>query len=162
MVVQNNGSSVTDWLVAPEKQHIEVSRPGKQEQELNVTVVFTTYEATGFALETASLLAARLNACITLLAFQVVPYPLPLTQPRVSLAFFEHRLSQLAGSTPVSTAVFVYLCRDPVQVLRGLLKPRSLVVLGGRKRWWRTPEKRLAGVLRKAGHEVILSQKEKH
>jgi hypothetical protein len=74
--------------------------------------------------------------------------------------FNENRYRAIASENPVETSVHIYLCRDRLEVLRSVLKPRSLVVLGGPKRWWPTPERRLARKLRQSGHEVILIETE--
>ena len=50
--------------------------------------------------------------------------------------------------------------RDPAETLAAVLKPDSVVVLGGRKRWWPTTEERLARKLRRIGHEVIFTETE--
>jgi len=60
----------------------------------------------------------------------------------------------------VETSVHIYLCRDRFETLASVLSPRSIVVLGGRKRWWPTREKSLASKLRKAGHEVVFKETE--
>jgi hypothetical protein len=66
----------------------------------------------------------------------------------------------IANESPVETNVQIYLCRDPFEALEGALSPGSLVVLGGRKRWWPTREKRLAKKLHRAGHEVFFKETE--
>ncbi len=130
------------------------------ENSLAVAVIFTTVAATIAALRQAGALASRLGARITLLAPQIVPYPLPLASPPVLLDFNERRFQLIAEESPVETDVHIYLCRDPLEALRGALPPRSLVVLGGRRRWWPTREKRLARQLRRAGHEVVFTEME--
>jgi hypothetical protein len=90
---------------------------------------------------------------------QVVPYPLPLTSPPVLVDFNERRLRVLASHCRVETRVSIYLCRDPWETLQSVLKPHSLVVVGTRKRWWPTAEKRLAAKLRRAGHEVMVTER---
>jgi len=66
----------------------------------------------------------------------------------------------IAGESPVETTVRLYLCRDSVETVKSALSPRSVVVVGGRKGWWRsTREKRLARKLRRAGHEVIFTER---
>ena len=138
------------------------ARPGTGEFEskLNVDVVFTSVEPTLAALKKAGALAGRLNARITLLVPQIVPYPLPLESPPVLLDFNERRFREIANHSPVETMVCLYLCRDQLETLASVLKPHSVVVVGGRRRWWPTPEKRLAGKLRRAGHEVIFAETE--
>jgi hypothetical protein len=127
---------------------------------LGVVVVFTSVESTIHALRRAGALATRLSAHITLVVPQVVPYPLPLTSPPVLLDFSERRFRVIAAESPVDTTVRLYLCRDEMETLAAVLEPHSLIVLGGRKRWWPTWEKRLARKLRRAGHEVVFTETE--
>jgi hypothetical protein len=125
---------------------------------LNIAVVFTSVEGTLAALRNAADLANRLAARITLIVPQVVPFPLPLETPPVLLDWNERRFGAIAEVAPVETKVQVYLCRDRDQALSSVLGPASLVVLGGRRSWWPTWERRLARILRRAGHEVILAE----
>ena len=105
-------------------------------------------------------LASSLGACITLVVPQIVPYPLPLTGPPVPVDFNERRLRVIANNCRVETRVSIYLCRNALETLESVLKPHSLVVLGGRKRLWPTPEKRLAVKLRHLGHQVVVTERE--
>jgi hypothetical protein len=119
-------------------------------------VVFTDFSAAKEALAGAAAYALDLDARITLVVAQVVPYPLPLDKPQVDAGVFESALLRLAAEQPVETEVEVYLCRDRWETLRRVLPPASAVVLGGRKRWWwPTDEQRFASALRRAGHRVI-------
>jgi hypothetical protein len=139
--------------------------PGLPEQaaagascRLDVTVVFTSTEATIRALKKAATLAQGLNARITLVAPRVVPWSLPLDRPPVAREFNERRLRRIVRRSPVETTVYAYLCRDKLQALTMALSPHSIVVIGGRTRWlWPTREQSLASDLRRAGHEVILA-----
>ena len=125
---------------------------------LNINVVFTSVDATLAALKEAGRLADRLAACITLVVLQIVPYPLPLTSPTVSVEWNERRFRVIANKSPVETIIHLYLCRDRFETLLSVLKRGSLVVVGGRKHWWRrTPEKALVRTLQRAGHEVIFT-----
>jgi hypothetical protein len=135
-------------------------RAADAQSRLNISVVFTSIESTLEALKRAGELASRLSGQITLLVPQAVPYPLPLTSPPVLLDWNERRFTVIATDSPVETKVLLYLCRDRLETLRRVLTPRSLVVLGGRRRWWPTREKRLARQLRRAGHEVIFTETE--
>jgi hypothetical protein len=131
------------------------------EASLEIAVVFTSVESTLSALKAAGALADRLSARITLVVPQIVPYPLPLTNPPVLPDFNERRFRVIVGQSRVETAVRVYLCRDRLETLETVLKPHSLVVIGGRKRWWwPTREEMLAKSLRRSGHEVIFSETE--
>jgi hypothetical protein len=124
---------------------------------LEVSVIFTSVEATLAALRKAGALASELRAGINLIVPQVVPFPLPLTSPPVLLDFNERRFHVLAGRTPVDTTVRIYLCRDGPDAVKAALQPKSLVVVGGRKCWWPTREKALVRRLRRAGHEVVFA-----
>jgi hypothetical protein len=130
------------------------------DQKLNIAVVFTSVESTLAALKEAGALANSLGARITLLVPQIVPFPLPLESPPVLLEFNERRFRVIASQSPVETTVRIYLCRDGLETLTKVLIPGSLVVIGGRKRWWPTREKKLARQLRRAGHEVVFKETE--
>jgi hypothetical protein len=131
------------------------------DRRLNIAVIFTSVESTLAALRKAGTLASSLGAQITLLAPQVVPHPLPLESPPVLLDWNERRFRTIANESPVETTVRLYLCRDRVETLKSVLSPKSLVVIGGQKSWWPFHrEKRLAGKLRRAGHEVIFTETE--
>src|SRR4029077_4509030 len=89
----------------------------------------------------------------------VVPFQLPLEEPPVPVAFLQETLRELVAQLETDTfdpAVHLYLCRDRVRALSQVLRPNSLVVLGGRKHWWPTAESKLARALRSQGHRVIL------
>jgi hypothetical protein len=138
------------------------ARPFSEETDskLNISVVFTSIDATLTALKEAGNLASSLGACITLVVPQIVPYPLPLTGPPVPVDFNERRLRVIANNCRVETRVSIYLCRNALETLQSVLKPHSLVVLGSRKRLWPTPEKRLAVKLRHLGHQVVVTERE--
>ncbi|MBZ5675332.1 MAG: hypothetical protein LAP61_13905 [Acidobacteriia bacterium] len=130
------------------------------DQKLNIAVVFTSVESTLAALKEAGNLANSLSAKITLVVPQVVPYPLPLETPPVLVEFNENRFRVLASESPVETSVQIYLCRNRFETLASALTPGSIVVLGGRKRWWPTKDELLARQLRRAGHEVVFKETE--
>ena len=139
------------------------SGPGQPQAEeaesrLNIGVIFTSVPETLAALRRAGELASRLNARITLVVAQVVPYPAPLESPPVLIEFNENRFRVIASESAVETTVRVHLCRDRWEALKLILQPRSLVVLGGRRRWWPTEESGLARKLRRGGHQVILTE----
>ncbi len=143
-----------------------ISRPDAQPPEagshrLAISVVFTSPEFTITALRRAAALAGNLDARITLIVPQVVPFPLPLASPPVLIDFQEARLREIASKTPVETVVRIYLCRSRWELLQCVLEAHSLVVLGARAQWrWLTRERRLARKLRHAGHEVVMAEME--
>jgi len=133
---------------------------GERSQKLEIAVVFTSVEPTVRALKEAGLLAGQLNAKITVIVPQVVPWPLQLTSPPVLLDFNEARFRVIASRTGVQTDVRIYLCRDRAETVAQVLRYGSIVMIGGRSRWWPTAEKRLAWKLRRAGHQVIFTEME--
>lgn len=136
------------------------SRPSVEEgdKRLDIAVVFTSIEATLAALKEAGTLANSLGARITLVVPQVVPYPLPLENPPVQMNFNETRFRVMASESRVETSVHIYLCRDRFETLTSVLKPGSIVVLGGRRRWWPTKDELMARQLLRAGYEVVFKE----
>ena len=128
------------------------------DQQLNIAVVFTSVESTLAALKEAGNLANSLGARIKLVVPQVVPFSLPLETPPVLVEFNENRFRVMASESPVETSVQIFLCRDRFETLASALKPGSIVVVGGRKRWWPTKEETLARQLRRAGYEVLFKE----
>ena len=127
-------------------------------KRLEVNVIFTDPQATAAALKTAGSLARDLGACIRVRAAIAVPYALPLDKPPVSAGFIEELLSDLVCRLELDAfepSVHLYLCRDQVETLLQVLSPNSLVVIGGRKHWWPTAERRVAKALRSKGHRVV-------
>jgi hypothetical protein len=152
-------SLAIEKLLAPRTGHPTRPIGEEADQKLNIAVVFTSVESTLAALKEAGNLANSLGARITLVVPQVVPYPLPLETPPVLVEFNEHRFRVIASESLVETGVQIYLCRDRLEMLLAALSPNSLVVIGGRKKWWPTTEKLMARRLRQAGHKVILIER---
>ena len=123
---------------------------------LNIAVIYNSVEFTLSALRKAGALAHSLHARITLIVPEIVPYPLPLGSPPVEREFKERAFRILADEGPVETSVRIYVCRDRLEMLRTVLDPHSLIVMGGKDRWWPTKEDRLADQLRRLGHQVVL------
>jgi len=96
-----------------------------------------------------------LAARIRLLVLEVVPYPLDIDVPRVSLDFTKRRFRTVASDARVDTLVDIRLGRDRRGMLESALKPGSVVVLE-RNAWW-TAERRLAKRLERLGHQVVLT-----
>jgi hypothetical protein len=139
------------------KTPLVVAPPAEHDSGLDLHVIYTSLPRTRAALAAAASLAVGLDARVTILAAQVVPYPLPLEEPPVAVEFTERKLWQMAAEQETGAAVSVYLCRDREETIRQVLRPESLVVIGGRKWWWPTEEQHLAKILRRDGHRVILA-----
>jgi hypothetical protein len=124
--------------------------------EFRVLVAHTSRELTKAALSAVSALTRNLGAHVTLLAVQIVPFPLPLDRPDVAPQFVERELAALAREIEVQVDVQVVIARDLETGLQQGLRTSSLVVVAARKRWWPNAEVRLARSLARAGHSVAL------
>jgi len=125
------------------------------EPQLSVFVVFTSVKQTLNALEKASELAKNLGAKIVIVAAQVIPFPLPLDEPPVSFELVMRRFETMAARKLEGLHISPYLCREPCQAYQRVLNRNSPVVIGLKKRWWRTPEEKLARKLQSAGFKII-------
>ncbi|MFB3921245.1 MAG: hypothetical protein ACE145_05950 [Terriglobia bacterium] len=147
-------ASAVDRAWTPDATDLQV-RCGP-DGKFDAHVVFTSHAATGAALRWVARLGNRLDAHPIVLMFYVVPYTLSLNWRAVPEGFLERRIGALKAATPVEFSVRIYLCRNSKESLRQVLRPGSLVVVGGKERWWPTDEQRLVGWLRKEGHQVFL------
>ncbi len=126
-------------------------------RKLDVNVVFTDMAATASALRRARQCAQALGAQIDLLYWQEVPRFFDLSAPPVSLNFIRRRLYSLTSAfcPDVPVHVRVYLCRHLEWCLERILNRESLVILGGKKRWWISREEKLANKLASRGYMVL-------
>jgi hypothetical protein len=135
---------------------------------LRVIVVFTTIEGTLAALKSAAKFAQALRAEITLVMTQVVYFRYPLETPPVSANFLHHLCVALIEELQIeelkteelqldtdAISIDIRFCREQVPCLQFALKPRSVVVIGARKYWWRKPERKLERALKLMGHDVL-------
>lgn len=125
-------------------------------QQFSITVVFTRVDATMAALERARQLAHGLNAQVRILLPQVVPYILPLDRPPVDPTFLARSFCALADKETLELRVEVLLCRDLRQAVAAVLRPGSLVVIAVSRYRWFTRERSLARMLQRAGHHVLM------
>ena len=128
------------------------------EQGLEIFVVFTDGPGTGVALQTAGELAQELRGHIRLFVPFEVPYTLPLNRPPVALEFLEGKIRNMAYKSRLDVAAQICLCRDKRRALKALVGPESLVVVGGKKRWWPTAAQKLARQLDRDGRHVIFAE----
>jgi hypothetical protein len=145
-------------LEAEEQSREEL--PEGAHRPLDIVVVHTSDASTLRALRAAAPLAAELSARVHIVAPRIVPFPLALDEPQVPVSFTARQLRELADDAQVEVSVDIILCRDLMAALRAVLKPHSLIVMGGRPaRWWSfgwlEHECRLAQRLRKLGHQVL-------
>src|SRR5215470_12336091 len=86
--------------LTPNVGGIDTTSNGERVFPLNIIVIFTVPDATIAALKQAGQLAESLGGRIVLVVPQIVPYPLPLTSPPVSLDFQEKRFRVIAAESP--------------------------------------------------------------
>ena len=134
--------------------------PKEGSNRFRVYVLFTTPDETRAALQHAARLSKGLSGEIALIATPIVPFPLPLDQPPASLEFALTQIRDLAQSVDRDIVGYIYLCRDPLQMLDCVLRPHSLVVIGLQKGWHFSRIARLARALRRRGHHVVTPREE--
>jgi hypothetical protein len=123
---------------------------------LELVIPYTNPESTRTALDAAARLAHGLDALVALVAVHVVPFPCPLSRPLVDVEHLRRELLALIGSLSMPVRVSLILARDRELALARILKPRSIVLIATRRRWWRTAEEKLARSLARAGHNVTI------
>jgi hypothetical protein len=124
--------------------------------KLSVCVPYTGSDLTRAALSAVAVLTRNLGVHVSLVVVQVVPFPLPLDRPAISPRFFEQELKALVRGIEVPVDTQVVIARDREVGFDRAISPGSLVVLATRKRWWPTPQAKLARLLACAGHSVAL------
>lgn len=133
---------------------------GEDAWRLDVNVLYTTRSGTLAALKSATRLTASLGTRPRVHVLYVVPWTLPLERRALPPGFLAELVSSLGQQSSTAISVQVYLCREAGRCVREIFQPHSLIVVGGRKRWWRTSEQRLAEILERAGHLVIFANLE--
>ena len=142
-------------LDAQQIHEIGLRRSSDVTTSLGVVIPYTTLELTKAALRHTGV-CTDLNLRVSLVDVQIVPFPCPLDQPPVNREFSEQRLRDLLTDSQLQGSAEVLYARDWLDGFRRVVEPGSLVILGTKKRWWRTREEKLARVLMKAGHQVML------
>jgi len=122
-----------------------------------VSVLFTTEEETLAAARVAAVLARAMAVPMTIVHCRAVPYPLSVDAPvGVSPAESDAFIRRLQ-SEGVDARVRVFLCRDRENVAPKAFRRHSLIVVGGRRRWWPTASERWRRRLEAAGHFVLFT-----
>jgi hypothetical protein len=121
----------------------------------DVYVVFTSIDETLAAVRIAGDLAKALGVPLTLIFFRAVPYALHVDEPSgVSPVETDEFLNQVR-SMGLDVRVRVYLCRDEKSAIPSAFRRHSLIVIGGRRRWWPARSERVCRELEAAGHFVV-------
>jgi hypothetical protein len=124
--------------------------------EIEIAIPYTEPALTGAVMERAAALAMGLNARISLVAVHAAPYPLELGCPSATRAFLVERLAELAGRCHLPVTAKLVLARSQEEGFRRALHRKATVLIGSRKRFWRTAEEKLARALVRDGRQVVL------
>ncbi len=122
---------------------------------LAITVLYTAVRPTLAALRQAALLARDLGATIRILNVRAVPYPLPLNKPPTDREVLARNIRTLTDGQPIPTHIEICYGRDIEATLFQSLSPNSIVLIGGKRSWWPSQERRWAKQLDRHGHHVI-------
>lgn len=123
---------------------------------LAITVFHTAVRPTLCALRRAATLARGLGAAIRILNVRAVPYPLPLDKPPADREVLARNISTLAAGYPIPTHIEICYGRDILDSLLQALSPNSIVLIGVKRKWCPSKERRWAKQLSRRGHHVIL------
>jgi hypothetical protein len=129
---------------------------GGQCGPIEIVVPFTEWAVTEAVMQRAAAFAATLNASLMLLAVHTLPYPMAFGCPALVHAHLVDQLIDLASRCPLPVNPQVVLARCRAEGFRHALKPESTVLVGTRRRLWKTSEERLAEALAHDGHHVAL------
>jgi hypothetical protein len=124
---------------------------------LELNVVFTTHAGTRAALVATTAWQSCLDARIVLWYAFGVPHAFPLDSPPVSPAFTEQRLTGLALNCCADREIEIQIChcRGERECLGSIIRSGSIILLGGRKRWWRTNEEGLTRFFDSRGYRAL-------
>jgi hypothetical protein len=123
---------------------------------LEIVVPYTSDEMAAKVMLPATTMTRGLDATLKLVAVYVAPYPAELRCPAPMERHLTARLTDLASRTSLPACIHIVVSRDRGEGFRQILRPGSAVLLGSRKRFWRTREEKLARALTRQGHHVSL------
>jgi hypothetical protein len=121
-----------------------------------IVVLYTGPKLTPVALDTAAQLTKGLDFHLVLLAVHIVPYPLQLRALGNIENHLAEQLQTVAAASSLPVAARIVFARDVSEAFRQAVRPESLVLIGSRKRWWRTWSDRWARDLAAQGFRTAL------
>ena len=127
-----------------------------------VYVLYTSTEETFMALRVASGFSTALNVPLILVHYRTVPYPLAVDYPTGISPIEAQAFQQQLRAEHLDVDCRVCLCRDDRRAIATALNTPSLVVVGGRRRWWRTKAQNWQRALEAAGHYVVFVEEHSH
>lgn len=131
-------------------------KPEEFSNEIEVVVPYTDFVTTREVLNRVAVMTAGLSARISLVAIHTIPYPADFGCPSAVHSFLVEQLVELSSRCPLPVDAQVVLARTREDGFRRVLKAQSTVLVGSRKRLWRTSEERMANTLVLDGHKVVL------
>ena len=129
---------------------------GQYTDSAEIVVLHTGPALTLRALQAAANLTKGLNFHLVLLAVHIVPYRLQLGPLSIMEKHLERELQAAAGGTSLPVVARIAFARDIGEAFRQCVRPNSLIVIGSRKRWWRTSPERWARELAADGFRSAL------
>lgn len=142
-----------------------VPLPDQARQDLRtdaIYVVYTSPESTFAALRVASGFATALNIPLILVHYRTVPYPLSVDQPTGISPIQSEAFQERLRAEGLDVRCRVHLCRDERRAIVHAVGRPSLIVLGGRRRWWPTRADGWRHHLEAAGHFVVFVEETFH
>lgn len=137
----------------------------REQEKLEIRVIYTDCKATLVAIRYSARLATSLQARIRIVLPAIVPWPLTMDECPVCEAHHRRLLRTVADGIRIETVAEIVRCREYADLNR-TMPPHSIVVVGGRRRWWRpwSIDNRLERALEAGGHNVIrcTGRKESH
>jgi hypothetical protein len=124
--------------------------------DLEIVIPYTEWALGQAAIDRAAALAAKLPAAVRLIAVHTVPYPMQFGCVAAVHANLVEQLVDLASRSPLTIHPQVVLARSRPEGFRSALPPESTVLLGTRRRLWKTSEERLGAIMAADGHKVAL------
>ena len=130
--------------------------PRGEEAVLQLVVVHSEQALTAAVLRRAAELVPGLNARVVLAAVHAVPFPASFASAAASHARLVSVLADLAEGSALPVTPHVVMARDREEGIRSVLQEESIVLVGTRRCLWATHEEKLASLLAKDGHQVVL------
>jgi hypothetical protein len=127
-------------------------------ERLQLQVIATTEEGTRAALAEARHLSAHLNpARIVVLVPRMISNLTPPEGPGED-ALITEQYRDLVSESGVPATVRLCVCRQLAEAVRWMVSRHAVIVVGGRRCWWRpTHAQQIARYLKKKGHRVVFA-----
>lgn len=136
-----------------------------ERDNLRTNAVYVVYTSTGetfAALRIGGDFAKALNVPLILIHYRAVPYPLAVDYPTGVSPIQSEDFLQRLQVEQIDVVSRVCLCRNDRRAIGAALKLPSLVVVGGRRRWWPTKAESWRRSLEAAGHYVVFVEEHTH